>query len=86
MPRKARIDAPGALHHIIARGIERRKIFIDDTDRINFLDRLRKVLSETSTKCFAWELIPNLSPSAPYRRLPNFHCHAPSSDRLCNKL
>nr|CBX29705.1 unknown protein [uncultured Desulfobacterium sp.] len=27
MPRKARIDAAGALHHIIVRGIERRKIF-----------------------------------------------------------
>jgi len=38
MPRKARIDAPGALHHIIVRGIERRKIFIDDSDRNNFLD------------------------------------------------
>jgi len=43
----ARIDAPGALHHIIVRGIERRKIFNDDVDRINFLDRLGKVLSET---------------------------------------
>ncbi len=40
MPRKVRIDAPGALHHIIVRGIERRKIFKDGTDRINFLDRL----------------------------------------------
>ena len=59
MPRKARIDAPGALHHIIVRGIERRKIFKDDTDRLNFLDRLGKVLSETGTKCFAWALIPN---------------------------
>jgi REP element-mobilizing transposase RayT len=59
MPRKARIDAPGALHHIIVRGIERRKIFKDDTDRINFLDRLGKVLSETGTTCFAWALIPN---------------------------
>jgi len=29
MPRKARIDAPGALHHIIVRGIERRKLFKD---------------------------------------------------------
>ena len=28
MPRKARIDALGALHHIIVRGIERRKIFM----------------------------------------------------------
>jgi len=59
MPRKARIDAPGALHHIIVRGIERRKIFNDDVDRINFLDRLGKVLLETDTKCFSWALIPN---------------------------
>ena len=35
MTRKSRIDAPGALHHIIARGIERSKIFRDDTDRNN---------------------------------------------------
>ena len=59
MPRNARIDAPGALHHIIVRGIERRKIFNDDVDKINFLGRLGKVLSETDTKCFAWALIPN---------------------------
>ena len=61
MPRNARIDAPGALHHIIVRGIERRKIFKDDIDRLNFLDRLGKVLSETGTRCFAWALIPNHS-------------------------
>ena len=59
MPRQARIDAPGALHHIIVRGIERRKIFKDDTDRYGFLDRLGKVLTETGTRCFAWSLIPN---------------------------
>ena len=59
MPRKARIDAPGALHHIIVRGIERRKIFYDDRDRDNFLERLGVVLTETSTPCFAWTLIPN---------------------------
>jgi REP element-mobilizing transposase RayT len=59
MPRKARIDAPGALHHIIVRGIEKRTIFNDDLDRNNFLDRLGRVLSETDTQCFAWALIPN---------------------------
>ncbi len=59
MPRKCRIDAPGALHHIIVRGIERRKIFYDDRDRDNFLQRLDDVLSETHTPCFAWALIPN---------------------------
>ena len=59
MPRKARIDAAGALHHIIVRGIERRKIFYDDSDRDNFLERLGVVLTETRTPCFAWTLIPN---------------------------
>ena len=59
MPRKARIDAPGALHHIIIRGIERRKIFYDDLDQNSFLERLSAVLMETSTPCFAWALIPN---------------------------
>ena len=59
MPRKSRIDAPGALHHIIARGIERSKIFRDNTDRNNFLDRLGRIIKETNTICFGWALIPN---------------------------
>jgi putative transposase len=44
MLRKARIDATGALRHIIVRGIERRKIFWDDTDRDAFVKRMGKVL------------------------------------------
>jgi len=40
MPRKSRIDTPGALHHIIARGIERRKILTDDHDRDDFSNGL----------------------------------------------
>jgi len=59
MARKSRIDAPGALHHIIARGIERSKILRDDTDRNNFLEQLSGILKESSTLCFAWSLIPN---------------------------
>ena len=59
MPRKAGIDAAGALHHIIVRGIERRKIFYDDADRDAFVTRLGQVLIETHTDCFAWALIPN---------------------------
>lgn len=59
MPRQARIDIPGALHHIIGRGIERRKIFQDDTDREDFVGRLGDVLRETATPCLAWALIPN---------------------------
>ena len=59
MPRKARIDAPGALHHIICRGIERRKIFLNDIDRDDFVDRLSMIVSESETLCYAWALIPN---------------------------
>ena len=59
MPRKARIDAPGALHHIICRGIDRCAIFRDDADRGDLTARLDDVLSETFTPCFAWALMPN---------------------------
>jgi len=59
MPRKARIDAPGALHHIIVRGIERRRIFSDDKDRDNFVDRLADIVTDTQTFCFGWALMPN---------------------------
>jgi REP element-mobilizing transposase RayT len=59
MPRKSRIDAPGAFHHIIARGIERSDIFKDNTDRNNFLNRLGGIIKETNTSCFGWALIPN---------------------------
>jgi REP element-mobilizing transposase RayT len=59
MPRKARIDAPGALQHIIVRGIERRRIFSDDQDRDNFVKRLGDIITDTETFCFGWALIPN---------------------------
>ena len=59
MPRKARIDAVGALHHIIGRGIEERRIFCDDADRDNFISRLGTIVSETATSCYAWALMPN---------------------------
>ena len=40
MLRSARLDAPGVLHHVIMRGIERKKIFRDSTDQDDFLSRL----------------------------------------------
>jgi putative transposase len=59
MPRKARIDAPGAVHHIIVRGIERRRIFRDELDRERFLVKLGEVLTDSHTPCFAWVLMRN---------------------------
>jgi putative transposase len=59
MPRQSRIDAPGALNHIIIRGIDRTTIFRDDKDRENFLERLSRHLSESQTPCYAWALMSN---------------------------
>jgi putative transposase len=59
MPRQARIDAPGALHHIIVRGIERTSVFVDDIDRKNFLERFSRQLTESQTACYAWALMTN---------------------------
>ena len=44
MPRLARLDAPGVLHHIIIRVIEHRTIFRDDKDRDTLIDRLSILL------------------------------------------
>jgi len=51
MPRQPRIDSPNLLHHVIVRGIERGNIFYDDDDRNNFVERLHKLLAETSADC-----------------------------------
>jgi REP element-mobilizing transposase RayT len=59
MPRKARIDIPGLLQHVIVRGIERRKIFLDDHDRGMFVNRFIALLEETGTDCSAWALLGN---------------------------
>lgn len=59
MPRLARLDAPGVLHHVMIRGIERRKIFRNVKDREDFLDRLAVLLPETKASCYAWAFLPN---------------------------
>jgi hypothetical protein len=40
MPRAPRLDYPGPFHHVVARGVERREIFVSDDERAEFLDRL----------------------------------------------
>ena len=59
MPRQPRIDIPGLLQHVIVRGIERSKIFLDDYDRQRFVERFDRLLVKTGTDCYAWALIPN---------------------------
>lgn len=59
MPRKARLDAPGALHHIMVRGINKSAIFTDDQDRQKFLTRLGENIDAAKCSIYAWVLMTN---------------------------
>ena len=59
MPRQARLDAPGTLHHVIVRGIERRRIVDDELDRSKFIRRLGETALATDTRVYAWALLTN---------------------------
>ena len=59
MPRKPRLSIPGALHHVMARGIEGRLIFGGDDDRQVFLSLLSVGLEKIGFKCYAWVLMDN---------------------------
>ena len=59
MPRQPRLDAPGVVHHVMVRGIERRTIFLDDFDRAQFRDRLCEVIPDAGARVLASALMPN---------------------------
>jgi len=59
MPRQARLDFPGTLHHVMIRGIERSPIFKDEQDRKDFISRMGLLAQETGTKILAWSLMRN---------------------------
>jgi REP element-mobilizing transposase RayT len=53
------LDAPGTLHHVIVRGIEKRSIVDDDRDRDDFVTRMGELALETGTAIYAWALMSN---------------------------
>jgi REP element-mobilizing transposase RayT len=59
MPRNKRIDIPGAVHHVMIRGLNRQDIFLNDIDRKDFLVRFEKGLSQTGCSCYAWVFLNN---------------------------
>ena len=59
MPRGPRLDAPGTLHHVIVRGIEKRNIVDDDKDREDFVTRMGSIALDTETSIYAWALMTN---------------------------
>lgn len=59
MPRQARLDVSGALHHIMVRGIDKTNIFRDDEDKGRFLERLGKNVEDGKGSVYAWVLMDN---------------------------
>jgi REP element-mobilizing transposase RayT len=59
MPRPPRFDAPGAFHHVTARGVERREIFLDDDDRAAYVDRFERLACDLGFRCDALTLLGN---------------------------
>src|SRR3972149_8245291 len=59
MVRLPRLDIPGSLQLVSARGIGRSLIFHDDSDLMSFVTKLRSLLEETQTRCYGWSLLPN---------------------------
>ena len=59
MPRAARLDAPGALHHVMVRGIEGGLLFCEEKDRADFVARLAQVVKRTGLTVLAWALLSN---------------------------
>jgi putative transposase len=57
MPRQARLDVPGALHHIMVRGINKSSIFKDNQDKNLFLERLGQNVIEGKCSVYAWVMM-----------------------------
>ncbi len=58
MPRTARLDAPGVLHHVMGRGLDRQVLFRDDQDRDDFVRRLAGLAEVQAVSLYAWALLP----------------------------
>lgn len=59
MPRHARIDFPGAVHHVFSRGIEKRDVFLDEQDRCELRHRMLINQEKFDAFCLAWAFLPN---------------------------
>ena len=53
MPRKLRVQYPGAIYHLMSRGDRREDIFADDRDRERFLETLEETCRKTGWQILA---------------------------------
>jgi REP element-mobilizing transposase RayT len=61
MPRKLRVEFPGAIYHVMSRGDRREDIFRDDVDRQDFLKTLAEACTKTDWQVHAYCLMGNHS-------------------------
>ncbi|HET7452478.1 MAG TPA: transposase [Thermoanaerobaculia bacterium] len=59
MARQRRLEYPGALYHVISRGIERRDLFRDDVDRKRYLRLLESAVGRFHFRLYAYCLMTN---------------------------
>ena len=59
MPRKARVDFPGAVYHLLDRGDRQEDIFVDRTDRESFLQTLGQICARSGWRVHAFVLMSN---------------------------
>jgi REP element-mobilizing transposase RayT len=59
MARKPRIQFEGAFYHIIVRGNQRQDIFLDETDRGQYLERLHRYRDKCGFILYAYVLMSN---------------------------
>lgn len=59
MPRKIRVEYPGAIYNIMSRGDRREDIFLDDVDRQDFIKTLAETCQKTSFQVHAFCLMSN---------------------------
>ena len=59
MPRQPRIEYPGAIYHVMARGNCRGPIVLSDTDRERFAETLAEACQKAAWEVYAWVLLDN---------------------------
>src|SRR5512138_442455 len=59
MPRKMRVQYPGAIYHVMSRGDRREDIFLTDVDRQDFLKTLAEACEKTGWQVHAYCLMGN---------------------------
>ncbi|OPY60055.1 MAG: Transposase IS200 like protein [Pelotomaculum sp. PtaU1.Bin065] len=59
MARQKRLNLPGAVYHVITRGLNGAALFKDQADREEFLRWLTQALDKTAFRCYSWALMTN---------------------------